>query len=182
MGKLVVTIAIPALNNAAVLVRNALHHRALFLDVETPACPNGDPPNMNTGLLAGRHSRHHHVAGAETFDRLLAREIATREAKGIQARPLIAPTSRALDTERRLAPVADRVDVGHLAMPLPSAMLHSSFGLRLAVARFVPPVACLLLPLAEQRTEEAFAGASCTSVQRSAVFCTKPGQSGLLGF
>lgn len=27
--------------------------------------------------------------------------------------------------------------------------------------------ACLLLPLAAQRTEEAFAGASCTSVQRS---------------
>ena len=46
-------------------------------------------------------------------------------------------------------------------------MLHSSFGLRLAVARFVLPAACLLLPLAAQRTEEAFAGASCTSVQRS---------------
>ena len=71
---------------------------------------------------------------------------------------------------------------GSLAAPLPSAMLHSSFGSRLAVARFVPPVACLLLPLAEQRTEEAFAGASFTSVQRSAAFCTEPGQSGLAPF
>ena len=58
-------------------------------------------------------------------------------------------------------------------------MLHSSFGLRLAVARFVLPAACLLLPLAAQRTEEAFAGASCTSVQRSAMLRTEPGQSGL---
>ncbi len=37
----------------------------------------------------------------------------------------------------------------------------------LAVARFVAPEPCLLPPLAEQRTEEAFAGASRTSVQRS---------------
>jgi len=46
-------------------------------------------------------------------------------------------------------------------------MLHGSFGLRLAVARFVLPAACLLLPLAELGVEEAPRGASCTSVQRS---------------
>ncbi len=66
---------------------------------------------MNAGLLAIRHGRHHHVARPEAFDRLLAHQIAAREAELVEARPLISTTPGTLDVERRLAPAADCVNV-----------------------------------------------------------------------
>ncbi|HRJ01650.1 MAG TPA: hypothetical protein PKV67_12830 [Hyphomonas sp.] len=61
---------------------------------------------------------------------------------------------------------------GHFlaVVPLPSAMLQRSFNrwFRSCDSPFrANPKACLLLPLAERRTEEASGGASCTSLQRS---------------
>ena len=56
---------------------------------------------------------------------------------------------------------------GRLAATLPSTMLQRSFGLRLAADRFVAPAPCLHLLLPEPQTEEASAGGSRTSLQRS---------------
>lgn len=105
-----VTISIAPLDQPAVPVRDALHHAAAGLDVEAARGSHGHTSEMDAGLLAGGHGRHHHVAGTEAPDRLLARQITADAAASVQARALIAATARALDRERRPAPAGDRIN------------------------------------------------------------------------
>jgi len=57
----VVAVAITALDQQAVLVRDALHRSLLGLNVEAACFPNSDTARMDAGLLAGGHDGFHHI-------------------------------------------------------------------------------------------------------------------------
>ena len=108
-----IAVAITALDEGAVFVRDALHCTVFGLDVETAGFAYRDTPRMGTGLLTGGYYRTHHVAGLKAVHLLLPHQKAAWEAVLCQSRALIAATPHRLDRQCRHCPVMQLLESTH---------------------------------------------------------------------
>ena len=85
----VIAVAVRPLDNAADLPADSLADTAGSLNVETASRPHCYAADPCTEVDAFGEHRLNHVAGLKAFDPLLARQVSTRKAELVLARPAV---------------------------------------------------------------------------------------------
>lgn len=105
-----VGVAVCALQQAAVRVRNPLDRSCNCLEIEGSGGPDRDATGMDAGLLSIANDRTDTIARLEAMETLLSGEIAAWESMGRHAGSLVAASSARRDGQHWELPVLDGGD------------------------------------------------------------------------